>query len=378
MAFVNNIVDPLSPPVRAALNSAGALLPLKSLRYGHLEELFKLARVDYLLPQQAVFDTEQGQADSIYLLSGTALVIDADGFEKNVGEQPLLEPLGHHQHNLQRVVAQTDVCVLRLPNEALQQHLARSQLTDYMLSEPDLLQSFDGDVELISTILSSNLFYKVPPINANCIIGKLQLKKVAAGERVIQQGDEGGGCYFIKSGEAQVLRSSEDAKAEQVVASISAGRCFGEDALIDKRPRNASVQFISEGELFYLDKQAFLSLFERVEAPEVAWPASQTDALKYVLVDVRSDAEYSLGHLPKAANLPLSVMAMKKRLLNKQQAYLFYCESGVRSGAAAHFLSQQGYNVAALQGGLRHQTDIPSLQAGSCYVLREGRAVETD
>ncbi|GGN04333.1 transferase [Thermus composti] len=65
------------------------------------------------------------------------------------------------------------------------------------------------------------------------------------------------------------------------------------------------------------------------------------------VVDVREAWEYQGGHIPKAANIPLSE-------LPKDRPILLVCNSGNRSGVAAEFLVQQGFSgerVYNLEGG---------------------------
>lgn len=55
------------------------------------------------------------------------------------------------------------------------------------------------------------------------------------GQTIVTEGEEGLGFYLILSGAARVVRRGE------VVAELAAADFFGEVALIERRPRNASV-----------------------------------------------------------------------------------------------------------------------------------------
>lgn len=69
-----------------------------------------------------------------------------------------------------------------------------------------------------------------------------------------------------------------------------------------------------------------------------------------VLVDVREPWEYSQGHVPSAKNIPLSQLF--KRVEEVPDNVVLVCASGNRSGQAAHYLSEHGYqSVANLMGG---------------------------
>ena len=76
------------------------------------------------------------------------------------------------------------------------------------------------------------------------------------------------------------------------------------------------------------------------------------------LVDVRTVAEFTEGHIPGSLNIdvkdetgfPLAV----DDLLDKQRPVAVYCRSGPRSRNAAELLSKKGYKVYNLDKGILH------------------------
>src|SRR5208283_1261154 len=64
-----------------------------------------------------------------------------------------------------------------------------------------------------------------------------------------------------------------------------------------------------------------------------------------IVIDVRSETEFTGGHLRKAINMPLDqieAMALL-RLKDMNQVLLLHCHSGMRSAAAARKLKRMGY-----------------------------------
>ena len=59
------------------------------------------------------------------------------------------------------------------------------------------------------------------------------------GDVIIQEGHTGARMYFIVEGQVQVRKKTRDKNA--VIKNLSGGDCFGEMAVIDNSPRNASV-----------------------------------------------------------------------------------------------------------------------------------------
>jgi phage shock protein E len=64
-----------------------------------------------------------------------------------------------------------------------------------------------------------------------------------------------------------------------------------------------------------------------------------------LVIDVRTPAEFSSGHLPSAINLPLDGIeaSLPRRVQDKRQVLLLHCQSGMRSGAAVKKLQGLGY-----------------------------------
>jgi hydroxyacylglutathione hydrolase len=68
------------------------------------------------------------------------------------------------------------------------------------------------------------------------------------------------------------------------------------------------------------------------------------------VVDVRSKAEYDLGHVPDAINIAHTRLPMRLAELPKDQPLLVHCLTGGRAAAAVSFLERSGYRAAAVNG----------------------------
>ena len=72
-----------------------------------------------------------------------------------------------------------------------------------------------------------------------------------------------------------------------------------------------------------------------------------------VLIDVRTPAEFSAGHIDGAINIPVERISQAIRQvkgLQQDSLILVYCRSGRRSAAAMSMLEQQGFR-RVLDGG---------------------------
>ena len=73
-----------------------------------------------------------------------------------------------------------------------------------------------------------------------------------------------------------------------------------------------------------------------------------------VLLDVRTNKEYTQGHIPGAVHIPLTEIGEKVRKLKKDKDIVVFCQNGNRSIWAIKRLMSMGYkNLYNLKGGYR-------------------------
>lgn len=74
------------------------------------------------------------------------------------------------------------------------------------------------------------------------------------------------------------------------------------------------------------------------------------------LVDVRSEQEYSEGHISGSINIPVyDLEKVAKRRLNEENIIIVYCSAGVRSKRAIQILKKLGYkNLYNIEGGIEN------------------------
>ena len=82
--------------------------------------------------------------------------------------------------------------------------------------------------------------------------------------------------------------------------------------------------------------------------------AQMVDGEDYILLDVRTQAEYAEGHIPGAICLPNESIGSEPpaELPDREQTILVYCRSGRRSAEAAQKLADMGYVNVLEFGGI--------------------------
>ncbi len=330
------------------------MVPVNALTEDHLNTLMRDTQVEVLCRGQTI--CQRGDCDDthIYLLSGKV------GIDSGAGDTLVIDandpqarfPLAHYQPRLETVTAIDDCQIIRFASAQLDAMLAWDQAANYITLDIAGQRDLDEDADWMLTLLRSNLFYKVPPMNIRQILSRFQPHFAHSGDVIIRQGEVGDVCYFVKEGAVSVYRAADEKSASVLVAELSVGRCFGEDALVNDAPRNATVVMRDNGVLMKLEKQDFFLLLKSPPVRNLTLAEVERElADDAELIDVRTQSEYELAHATAALNMPLTILKLKSRLLDRDKLYITYCNSGRRSSAAAYLLAEDGYNVTVLRNG---------------------------
>jgi putative ABC transport system ATP-binding protein len=110
-------------------------------------------------------------------------------------------------------------------------------------------------LEACELLRASKLFDASIPSELMEVAQKMKVRRYAAGESVVTQGESGDRFYVVRSGSLDVeIREGESSRK---IRSLGARDFFGERALIVNEPRSATVRALEPVELYSLDKQDF-------------------------------------------------------------------------------------------------------------------------
>lgn len=215
-----------------------------------------------------------------------------------------------------------------------------------------------GDTERAETenwlakIRDSKVFNNLSEDTLTEMSARLVTEQREAGETVIREGEEGENFFIIASGRCRVTRN--ESGTEIKLAEIGPGTGFGEEALISNAKRNATVTMLENGTLMRLERNDFNELLKE---PKLTW-FSRVQAQKEIpngaaWLDVRSQHEFIRGSLPGAISIPLAKLRDKAPELDRNARYICCCRNGRQSATAAFILTQMGFDVGVLRGGLQ-------------------------
>lgn len=372
------------------------LVPINGLTAEYQDQLIQRARLLELRKGTYLF--RQGQRDnfSFYLLQGE-LAMFADGQQQasvKGGSDSARYALAQLQPRQFSVVASTSSVVLQVDRSALDKLLVfeRQQYeSEGTVEVSDIDEQDAGD--WMTRMLQSELFAHMPTANIHQLFAALEPVEMEDGAIVVRQGDPGDYYYILREGHCEVLRRTSDGNDDIKLAELKPGDSFGEEALLSGATRNATVRMLSAGVLMRLTKEQFIELIKKPSLSEVSYTqAEQHVAQGAEWLDVRMPDEYRQSHIRGSRNLPLNELrAGQVDLLSSDRSYVLYCDSGGRSSVAAFLLTDRGFRVSFLSGGLMNcptavltdsdgtTASVPSGQASSSVAEPEtGRLLDAD
>jgi len=323
---------------------------LSSMSERHLLQLESQGAITTFALQKGNKEKFQGGSgkDSFYLLFGELRYV-INGSDEAVlrihGTD--IKPLELGESDSLELFAQKDSLICR----------ADSNQIDYMVSWKTLVDAtsiVSNDIaERLSELNNPSIFMQLPFENVEQAFKKMNARDVHAGDEIVTQGDAADMFYIIASGRAEVLQQGIYDSAQLKVSELSTGDHFGEDALIQGSGRNATVRMLENGRLWVLEKDDFQSLIHS----ELVISITPEDALKQIdegaiLLDVRYEEEYYDLHLKDAIQISLPDLRGKLSELDSLSKYITYCDTSRRSSVAAMIMSQSGFQVGYMKGGI--------------------------
>jgi len=328
------------------------LVPLNALSPERFKEMSEKIVIEEVLAGQYLFRKGDRDNQSIYLLEGKVNLID--GFRKvtsevEAGTDISRYPIVSQQPRSLSARAVKKVIIARIDSSLLDVFLTWDQSSTTEVVEIGA----ESNQDWMTRILQSEAFIKIPPSMIQSLLIKMETMPVKAGDVIIRQGDSGDYFYTLHEGRCAVTRQDTPDGEEQLLAELSDGDSFGEDALVSDAKRNATVSMLTDGLLMRLAKEDFIELLKNPLVMHVDYEqaAAMVDD-GAVWVDVRTPDEYEYGALEDSVNIPLFCLRDELPELVFNSKYIICCDTGRRSESAGFLLSHKGLDVYVLEGGI--------------------------
>ncbi len=339
------------------LNKFRTLIPVSALYDDSLLYLAGQSTVERLKIGDIVFNIGDEDTDSIFLLTGTVRETSANNQYSDIssGSEEALYALGNFKpRQFKAEVLSEHATLVRVNTQLMEKLLAWGQFApDFPPNErvrPAKAPNAE-DSEWMMSMLQTSAFLRLPAANIQSLFSGLDEIKVKANSQIIEYGTPGDYYYMIKEGRCKVFRPV--GSGENTLAELKRCDSFGEEALISKSPRNATVTMLTDGVLMRLSKADFVELLEE---PLLNWVDAQTasDLISEgaIRVDTRLESEFRNSALPGAINIPLHQLRKQAKSMDRLQKFILYCDTGQRSSAGAFLLGQLGFDAYVLKGGI--------------------------
>lgn len=341
------------------LENLRGCIPINTLSASNFDALKSDINVWDYAKGTVVFEEGDDDDDAIYLLSGDIELKSANASKGRVvsaGTDEAKFAIAQLRPRQYTGTARSDIKVARINTQALDRSLTMDQMTDTWVGNDGFqVDELEGEIDgaWMMDMLRGAVFEKLPMANVNDLFSRMADVTVKAGDIIIKQGEKGDYYYVIKEGKFNVSRKMQNGKVS-ILATLNEGEVFGEESLLSKAPRNASVIAMGPGVLMRLSQKDFNELLKEPLIPSVGYMEAETMITEGAgLLDVRTEEEFLSAALKIAENIPLSQLRSKLDSLEEDKKYVICCQTGNRSHVAAFLMNQRGFDVSVLAGGLR-------------------------
>ncbi len=321
-------------------------IPFDELSAHTVSELLPHFRAYSLGDKKILFKRGEEDDECHFLLEGTIDLAD-DQFRitqiKGNDDENFLALDASHPIHRHAAISQSPCQLFAIKRQYLELITTWSELRQAYGQEEE------AEHDWLESLLTSDLFNRIPPANIQKLLARFNEREVSLGEEIIREGEEGHECYVIKSGKAIVSRKVNS--KQETLAALGSGDLFGEDALVSNLPRNASITMSSNGVLMVLTKENFDTL---LKTPVVEYVSeSQLSALidegdtGTVVLDVRLPQEVAASPIHRATTIPLA--QLRNRLNELSKAFVYVVTGEGRAEAAAYILTEAGYQARVLK-----------------------------
>jgi len=130
--------------------------------------------------------------------------------------------------------------------------------------------------QTFSALTHIHLFHELTMTELAKVQEHVQKLQKPAGSAVFEKGDMSEGLYIVLTGKVRVHRGDVE------IAVLGEGAHFGEMALLNQRPRAATVTVLADARLLYLSREAFYAVVQadNVIGVKFLWKLAQTLSLR--------------------------------------------------------------------------------------------------
>lgn len=326
-----------------------SLIPVCDLDEVNFARLEANCVVEQLDAGTQLFAEGERDNNDFYLLGGQVLLNFSSGLEKSISANTIhaRRPMAPGIPRSATATAKTPVTILRFDSSLLVELMNWAD-KGYEVSDLD----GEDDNDWMTRFLQSKVFLKLPAQNIQALMMRMEEVTVRNGQIIIRQGDDDGYYYIIKRGHCRVTRRFNPHDNGVDLAELTIGAGFGEEAILSRNRRGATVTMLSNGSLMRLTRNDFTRLLVEPLIHEAPYEdvINNPDS---VFLDVRSCDDFLEDGIVGSQNIAVAELRLNIDKLDRSKQYVICSNTGSRAAAAAFLLCQQGMEATVLKQGLQ-------------------------
>ncbi|MDQ6711463.1 MAG: cyclic nucleotide-binding domain-containing protein [Candidatus Dormibacteraeota bacterium] len=231
---------------------------LKTLPQKSLERLAGTARVREL-PAGATVVRQGERGDEFFIIAAgqAAVLVREQNEDRTVGQMTVGDFFGERallKSGVREATirAETPLKLLVFPAKAFWAQLAGPVGWESRIR---------GALEERDRLRALPMFADTAPRQLDLLAVKMQVQSFAPGGVLVKQGDPGDAFYIVREGTVEVTGRNE--RSRRRLATLKPGDFFGEMALLNNAPRNATVRGLEAGSVWRLERHDFRDLLGR-------------------------------------------------------------------------------------------------------------------
>ncbi|MGB3623524.1 MAG: cyclic nucleotide-binding domain-containing protein [Ketobacter sp.] len=322
------------------------LIPFNELFRHQFQEALRCCEQISAPPRKKLFKRGDNDPFWYYLLKGSVNLIDEDfnSSTLNAEDEQCLHALDNQPPHRYSAITTSECLLLKVDKQRLDLAITWEQAGGYDVED------HDDDTDWMSALLDTDVFSKVPPANIQKLFATFKRNTANLGDVIIKEDQPGDRFYVIEHGSAVVSKRSGD--RTDTLARLEAGQFFGEEALVGKTTRNATVTMETDGALMYLEEEEFKQLLEQPVLHHIKEHELETLRQSHpdmVMVDVRLSGEYKHFNRAGSVNIPLNKLRQRSAQMDKDTCYVVCHNAGPRSELGVYLLIKEGFQAYLLE-----------------------------
>ncbi len=219
----------------------------KKLNVKLLDQISELVIAKYFVKEQSVYPNNFNTSSKMIIL------VDGELFNgKNKKSIAQRGTLLFEEDILNKTQRKLDYNI-NCSNDCLLIEIETEKFENYFKCSIKELLDKSSAIERLKQV---NLFKTFTNTKLENLSEKIKIEKIPNGKNVITQGEEGTRFYIVKSGKVDIF------VRDKYIRTMNENEYLGERALFFKEPRSATAKANGDCEVFYLEKDDFISVIE--------------------------------------------------------------------------------------------------------------------